>query len=654
MILDWREREIRSSIAPSLFNNRKSKTEFYTTYCSSLEKMVGFKEKWWEQSGIEDQVKFFEKIETEFKQQSFLVRAFGENPSDAVGNFFNSFFIHPYGVVYSGEESKHLFTDEIESRKKVGGENGRLDAKIIEFTRKLNLPLLLHFSINSHQEKFQKLEPFNESLRKEMPQIVYLEDNSPSLEGVLKAQFSHNFWYNLFSNSDDCIFINHNPEQGRIKFNEYWFASLLHTYQTGINYLDFVIEEGPELRKKYPYHLFRTILFETGLEDYHLLVEGVLGSDMGWVKKIAGFPNIEEFIDRSTWVFSNNLNRKGKIFYGFRGTISSDNKPYHQFDRFIRQKYEKSILPLAKKTGISLPLLEPQNAILISNLDQNQKDQYHGEQFSEAFAFSNRPKDKKEARAGSFVELKGDVMGVCAKEYVKSAKKRHYGLIAGLGVTGTIGAIAITALLLGKNVQIGLINYSGTSIHACQRAKVENLMLRCTENVKEKQFYFDELENVQERGDNFTASVQDISYRFELNGENEVDNFKTALKMKQNLEDKLMKLGGKKLIVIESGLTSCDPLLMLKSPGNECIEMMDYLAATLGDLKLLVRSSDLISKYQKAGLEESKRAIGYRIAEEANQRFIDLTKFTLDGFREVVFEVYSLVYGSSAGYKPGF
>ena len=42
------------------------------------------------------------------------------------------------------------------------------------------------------------------------------------------------------------------------------------------------------------------------------------------------------------------------------------------------------------------------------------------------------------------------------------------------------------------------------------------------------------------------------------------------------------------------------------------------------------------------------------IAGEANKRFIDPTNFTLDDFKNVVVEVHSIVYGSSAGYNPRF
>lgn len=41
------------------------------------------------------------------------------------------------------------------------------------------------------------------------------------------------------------------------------------------------------------------------------------------------------------------------------------------------------------------------------------------------------------------------------------------------------------------------------------------------------------------------------------------------------------------------------------------------------------------------------------IAEEANQRFIDQTKFTLDNFRNTVIEAHSLIYGP-AEYNPVF
>ena len=42
------------------------------------------------------------------------------------------------------------------------------------------------------------------------------------------------------------------------------------------------------------------------------------------------------------------------------------------------------------------------------------------------------------------------------------------------------------------------------------------------------------------------------------------------------------------------------------------------------------------------------------IAGEANSKFIDPLKFTLDDFRGAIVEVYLLVYGNSTGYNPGF
>lgn len=444
MIRDWQNNEIPCTIDDVVLSGR-DKRAFYESYASQVGEIVGFREEpFTGVDGINNWLELFNRIENEFKQQSFLKKAF----DDSFAKFFNAFFVHPYGVRY--HEGK--FADVIDEPATADKDKDRKNKKIIGFARTINLPLLLHLSQQSHAEKYQKLEQYNEILSKRRPQISYQKGEGKegeTLQGTLRAGFGNNFWFNLLSNSDDCIFITHGlkketeKETGKervkeiVKFNEYWFASLLHAYHPRIYYLDFAVEEGKELKKEFPYPLSRAILLETDSEKHPLIVEGVLGSDLRWFRKIAGSSQVEDFIDSSLWNFSGRKNKKKGIFYGLRSTEQLE-KSYHQFDEYVRKKYGRKLLPFGKEMKMAVPW--PKEKVLaISNVGKEGEELFAGQQFSEVYAFAGEPKTKKEReqRIASFVSLEGKVQGIEVDKYldysaIRRRRQATYGMLGWL------------------------------------------------------------------------------------------------------------------------------------------------------------------------------------------------------------------------------
>ncbi|MBI4983621.1 hypothetical protein HZC32_03180, partial [Candidatus Woesearchaeota archaeon] len=262
-LYDWRGREISSTLEERLFSNEESSKErikFYQSYFKQIGKSLGFKEF----SGD-----MFGRIAKEFRQQHLLGGIFS-----SYAEFFHAFFIYPYGFSYHYDDSKHVFNDEISS---ITDDKER---KIAGFVRGMNLPLLFYLALESYPQKKRELSAYQEQLQKEKVLISYsMGTFQRKLGGTLKPEFNTNFWNNLFSDFEDCLFIHYDQKEQKVTFQDYWFASLLHQLHPKIYYLNFVAGEDKEstkLKKAYSRPLVRVILMETDSSAMPLIVEGVL------------------------------------------------------------------------------------------------------------------------------------------------------------------------------------------------------------------------------------------------------------------------------------------------------------------------------------------------------------------------------------------
>ncbi len=412
------QREIKE--AHSLHD--KEKREFYSCYVSSLEQIIGFKPEeqlFAEVDGIHNWVELFNWTEREFNHHPFLKEIF-----NSYAQFFDSFFVHPYGVSY--QEGK--FVDVLNVEQTKDKDKHKKNQKIIEYVRGINLPLLLYLSVQEHERKHSMLEPLNEIVGKEAIPIThhYREGKSKrKIKGNVRVEFGANYWKNILSSSDDCIFITHDKAKEQLTFRDYWFASLGHLLHPAVYYLNFVADgdkDSKELREHFPYPLFKAILMETNSSQYPLLVEGILGENPHQFKLGSGrFDGVCDFIDLSIWRYFaekyQKSNPKSELVY-FPLHDSRRDKPYWAFDELVKWKYSSQKMSLPK---LSLEVVCNQAlAKAVSNSGRERPFEF----FSEAFTHPNPPdKDKAKNRVRAFVELKGELKCMSANQYTISTKR---------------------------------------------------------------------------------------------------------------------------------------------------------------------------------------------------------------------------------------
>ncbi|MBI4983419.1 hypothetical protein HZC32_02145, partial [Candidatus Woesearchaeota archaeon] len=386
-ILDWLENDIvcPTEIEKALSQKSKEKREFYGNYVSSLEQIVGFKPEeqlFAEVEGARNWIELFNWTEREFNRHPFPKEAF-----NSYAQFFNSFFVHPYGIRYQEGQ----FVDTLEVEQTTDKDRNRKNRGIVEYVRRINLPLLLYLSVQEHERKHSLLEPLNEIIGKEAILITYRDGKSKrKIKGNLRATFDTNYWKNIFSSSEDCIFITHDKAKAQLTFRDYWFASLGHMLHPAVYYLNFEADsdkDSKELGERFPCPLFKAILMETSSEQYPLLVEGVLGARADRVKIESNrFNGICDLVDFTIWQFFGGKYQasysESELFY-FPAHGSKTGKLYYNFDESTKGKY-----PLGKPM-VQKPLLEvvcdERLARIISNVGVDRPF----ELFSEAFAHSN-------------------------------------------------------------------------------------------------------------------------------------------------------------------------------------------------------------------------------------------------------------------------
>jgi len=328
-ILDWRKKEI-PALEVSL-SESDQRNAVYQRYLNYFEAKIGLKR---------SDGDLFGRIHNEYKQHPFLKELF---PSYDL--FFNAFLLYPYkfSLMKIQEESLSSFdfTDKLP-------EDNEKDKKITRFLREHNLPFLINAALERYSKKLEKLLPYLEIIQKEKVLVQYNFNKKESLEGVLMAEFSPNLWSNVISNFNDCIFITYSPEENKVIFQDYWFASFMHQLHPRIYYLNFIVsndKEGKDLRNKFRFPLLKMVLMETDNAKYPLLVEGLLGSDLDNLKiKSGSFDNIRDFIDFSVWQFFSNCYQKdnpdSELLY-FPNHQPKSSKPYSQFDDYVKGKYRK-------------------------------------------------------------------------------------------------------------------------------------------------------------------------------------------------------------------------------------------------------------------------------------------------------------------------
>ncbi len=585
MILDWQGNEIGCTIDDVVLSGGDKKN-FYDDYVSQVGKIVGFREGLFTSvEGINNWPELFNKVEKEFKQQSFLKKAF----NDSFAQFFNSFFIYPYGVSCLKGNGHYQFIDELEqadARGETKDNKNELNEKNIGFVRGFNLPILLFLSMQSYKKKSERFNEHAEAFVKIRPQITYCGRDREELEGIIKATLPANFWHNLLSSSDDCIFIYHNPEERIIKFNEYWFASLLHTIHPHIHYLDFTVERGAELRKKFPYHLLRAILFEMDSSRYNLMLEGILGLDLQEIKQITGSSSVEEFIDYSVWNFSRLINTRGGMFYGIHSQALSG-KPHCQFESYVKKKYAGKMFPVGRKHELTV-LAEGADTLLISNVGQNSQSIFTGEQFSEIYGFANPPMSKKEKkdRVSSFVNLEGRVNGVAADKYFSYAKRK---LMRNLGIGAAVIALAMAGSYL----------VSGKMPSVCDEGRMRGqFTLECKERGEIRPFHFEDLDKLEiekDDGESLWASafVGGRSYSFQVVGKENCSKFRRGMDLKDFIE------------YHKWHPEQCDKIdeEMLRKASDDDQLYINLLSSCTGDMKVVMRVIDTMTEFEKMGMK---------------------------------------------------
>lgn len=600
-ILDWQGREISCLIDENIFSDSKERQQFYDGYISNLEQIIGFrKNTFTETTGVNTPIEFFNKIDKEFHKHPFLKDLFG-----SYTQFFHTFFLAPYAISCFRDEQGYYFIDDFDHIK------DKKERKIAEFVRGINIPLLLWESLHEQERKHQDMACFRELLEKDKLRISYQQPDlkesleGESLEGILRAEFSTNFWYNILNSSDDCIFISHNLKQKIVTFHDYWFASLLHMLHPKIYYLNFVVGEGKELKELFPYPLFKVILMETDNDQYPLLVEGVLGEDFNKFKaQSETYRDLRDFVDFSIWQFFSNRFQREKpereLLY-FPSHSPKKNKPYSQFDEQTKVKYRKGS-SLNQKLVLSVPY-DKEMARLISNSGTPAN-----EQFSEAFAYSNpaKTKEEREKRVGSFVDLEGIVQGISAKEYVPGFEIKYPIRMPWWGA-GVGAAVLIGGLVWGYFL-------SPYRYVPCVKGTVNNLTVQCMVDATEKTIYHDEIADFEKSGTNVDIKTKDNKrIRVKFNNKEEVGKFEgDVIKMGEFLSE-LFKSRAPEFC-IENPMELDDSYLLNTASCTNSIRIMTKAAA----LSFKYKDVGIGNKNEyTVGIDDGRRAIMSNIFQSA-------------------------------------
>ncbi len=420
-ILDWLGNEIKcpEGIERALAQKGEEKRKFYKNYVSSLEQIVGFKPEEELFAGIEglnNWIELFNWTEREFNRHPFLREAFNSS-----AQFFNAFFVHPYGVRYREGQ----FVDVLKVEQTRDKDKDKKNTRIIEYVRGINVPLLLYLAVQEHERKRSVLESLDDVVGKDAIPITYHyqeEKRKRKIKGNIKARLSSNFWKNILSGSDDCVFITHDKAKAQVTFRDYWFASLGHMLHPAVYYLHFEAagdKENKDLRKHFPYPLFKAILMKTSSSQQPLLVEGIVGENPNQFKSPRRFDGVCDFIDLSIWRFFAERYQKNNpgselVYFPFHGQRSD--KPHSVFDELVKEKYQP------KKTDrpkMPLEAVCSQEYTKWAGAISNAGRELPLELFSEAFAHDSASKPEAKARVGAFVEPRGNVNGISVSEYVK-------------------------------------------------------------------------------------------------------------------------------------------------------------------------------------------------------------------------------------------
>jgi hypothetical protein len=396
--------------------------EFHLKYLSDVSEIVSFR-------GIDENTnklpkdarKTFERIFHEYHQNPQLREYFG-----SYNAFFHCFFTIPYGIQYSDGryidcipqlmKKRHrecatflglnvAMEDVDEAEKKINEIEEEI--KIINFARGINLPQLL-FSCLERYDTQPPQKQVQEGIK-----ATYKKGNT-LIETTLMPSFATSVWEDIFSENDECIFIRKRKNTNGtavLKFQKYWFASLLHCVHPRIRYLNIVPST-----QGIPNPLFRVKLMSAKPKHLpnHLIVGGVLGENFRNVDCKEG---IEKYIDSCIVAFSKqNKDAWGNIIiYNFSHAPGND-KTYNNFVKYIRTAYS-----VVDPESITLRNMrcekEQQMRVQWRTEDKDQTDiiekisnvgdyRYSGEQYSETFS-----RGRDTGLPGAFCNLEGTIRG---------------------------------------------------------------------------------------------------------------------------------------------------------------------------------------------------------------------------------------------------
>ena len=489
MIYDYLDREISldqivgEELKYPIAKTQQKWDKFHLDYILGVGDIVGFNRPNQKKKKLtKPERKAFTTIFKEYHDQPVLQELFG-----SYQNFFNCFFVKPYGIEFVNGEyinllssmkesledirAEHKLEDDKQRKRELEGKINQLkeEISIINFVRGINLPFLFYDSLISSKKKSPQ-HKFPRDL-----DVSYLIDSGKIVETKLKPVFASDLWDYVFaSGTDDCIFVALNRDsEGTLnaKFQKYWFASMLHALNPAINYLNF---RTPS--RDIPSPLYRVKLMETRdkINDLHLntedkkktkstnkrklrknknsgkylVVGGVLGDSFEKIKS----KGVMEFIDNSIRdFFTNRYSKKDRLFYNFNH-VSDEKKPYNKFVKWIKNRYsisDKKIKSIGKIKGkkVTHHLIIPLNQHLvsrISNLNEDGENLFRGEQYSETF----EPNQDKVA-LGAFVTLDGMVNGFdmsYGKVKGSVGRKIAYSMLGFLGLG--LGLIAVSTFLV--------------------------------------------------------------------------------------------------------------------------------------------------------------------------------------------------------------
>ena len=475
--------------------NQESWDKLHLDYVIQVGKIVGFKHPLQTKAKLtRPEKKVFENIFEEYHHQSKVQEIFG-----SYGHFFQSFFVQPYGVKYSTGNYEDFLPEkenELEQKRKNHGVEDDVNEKrelelrinqlkeeigIIKFTRGINLPTLLSDCLDFYEKNSLHYQ-FKEDL-----EISYTTENGEEIKTFLHPEFSNDLWDNLFNGcfgkeltkEEDCLFITIKEDQERKKsamFQKYWFASLLHSLNPKIHYLNFVPPAGSN---NVPSPLLRVKFMEA--EDINggktLIVGGVMGADLDSIKS-KNYENTAEYVDEQIRSFfselyplKDNFKKRTSLVYNFshpKGKSTSN-----QFNEYIKKRYSannflESMFGVSKTTSKKKLTVKSNEAVVnrISNLNLEvvgeEINQYWGEQYSETFGFRNQ-----NVLPGAFTDLDGKVLGLeIAKKEIDQENKalaRRYSKTAKI-ISGLVGlsAFAVMALSVGNFAVMKYEHFSRT------------------------------------------------------------------------------------------------------------------------------------------------------------------------------------------------